>query len=251
MSGDRFDLQGRAALVTGGSRGLGRAMAEAFAAAGATVVIASRNEASCVQAAREIHDETGATVIGIGAHVGKWDDLPALVDRVYDECGRLDVLVNNAGMSPLYDAVPDITEALFDKVVDVNLKGPFRLSVLAAERMAASGGGSIINISSAASLRAREHVLPYAIAKAGVNAMTVGLAHTYSPAVRVNTILAGTFFTDVSKAWDMEAFDKRAQTFAMKRGGEPHEIVGAALYLASDASSYTTGALIPVDGGQP
>jgi len=251
MSGDRFDLRERVALVTGGSRGLGRAMAEAFAEAGATVVIASRNHDSCVEAAAEIHEKTGATALGIGAHVGKWDELPGLIDRVYDECGRLDVLVNNAGMSPLYDSVPEISEALFDKVVDVNLKGPFRLSVLAAERMAQAGGGSIINISSAASLRAREHVLPYAIAKAGVNAMTVGLAHTYSPAVRVNTILAGTFFTDVSKAWDMEAFDERAQTFAMKRGGEPHEIVGAALYLASDASSYTTGALIPVDGGQP
>lgn len=251
MSGDRFDLRGRVALVTGGSRGLGRAMAEAFAEAGATVVIASRNQDSCVQAAAEIHEKTGATTIGIGAHVGKWDDLSALIDRVYDECGSLDVLVNNAGMSPLYDSVPDISEALFDKVVDVNLKGPFRLSVLAAERMSAAGGGSIINISSAASIRAREHVLPYAIAKAGVNAMTVGLAHTYGPAVRVNTILAGTFFTDVSKSWDMEAFEARAQTFAMGRGGQPDEIVGAALYLASDASSYTTGALIPVDGGQP
>ena len=251
MSGDRFDLRGRVALVTGGSRGLGRAMAEAFAEAGATVVIASRNHDSCVEAAAEIHEKTGATTLGIGAHVGKWDDLPALVDRVYQEYGKLDILVNNAGMSPLYDSVPEISEALFDKVVDVNLKGPFRLSVLAAERMSAAGSGSIINISSAASLRAREHVLPYAIAKAGVNAMTVGLAHTYSPALRVNTILAGTFFTDVSKSWDMEAFEKRAETFAMGRGGQPDEIVGAALYLASDASSYTTGALIPVDGGQP
>jgi NAD(P)-dependent dehydrogenase (short-subunit alcohol dehydrogenase family) len=97
----------------------------------------------------------------------------------------------------------------------------------------------------------RPHILPYAAAKAGLNALTVGLAHTFGPSVRVNAIMAGTFLTDVSKAWDMEAFAQRAQGFAMKRGGEPHEIVGAALYLASDLSSYTTGSILTVDGGQP
>lgn len=251
MSGHGFDLSGKVALVTGGSRGLGRAMAQAFAEAGAAVIIASRNGEACEEVAAEIAASTGAKTLGIGAHVGKWDELPALVDRVYEEFGQVDVLVNNAGMSPLYDGVGSITEALFDKVMDVNLKGPFRLSVLVGERMAEAGSGSIINISSAASLRPRAHVLPYAIAKAGVNTMTVGLAHTLGPKVRVNAILAGTFFTDVSKAWDMEAFEERAQTFALKRGGQPEEIVGAALYLASDASSFTTGSTMAVDGGQP
>ena len=116
--------------------------------------------------------------------------------------------------------------------------------------MAASGGGSIINISSAGAVRPRADIIPYAAAKAGLNAVTVGLTHALGPSVRVNTILAGTFLTDVSKSWDAGAFAARTQRFALKRGGQPDEIVGAALYLASDASSYTTGAIVPVDGGQ-
>ena len=173
------------------------------------------------------------------------------MDRVYDEFGQLDVLVNNAGMSPLYDDVANVSEELFDKVLGVNLKGPFRLMALVGTRMAAGDGGSIINISSMGAVRPRPAILPYAAAKAGLNALTVGFAHTFGPTVRVNAIMAGTFLTDVSKAWDMEAFDQRAQGFAAKRGGRPDEIVGAALYLASDASSFTTGSILTVDGGQP
>ena len=173
------------------------------------------------------------------------------MDRVYDELGHVDVLVNNAGMSPLYGDITDVSEELFDKVIGVNLKGPFRLTALIGTRMAAGTGGSIINISSTGAVRPRPAILPYAAAKAGLNALTVGFAHTFGPSVRVNAIMAGTFLTDVSKAWDMEAFGKRAEAFAAKRGGEPEEIVGAALYLASDASSYTTGSILTVDGGQP
>lgn len=251
MSIDAFRLDGKVALVTGGSRGLGLAMAKGFASAGADVVIASRNGEHCREVAAQIEAQTGRRAIGIGAHVGKWNELDSLVDRAYAELGRVDVLVNNAGMSPLYDSVPEVSEALFDKVFDVNLKGPFRLAALIAQRMTEGEGGSIINISSAASLRPRSHTLPYAMAKAALNAMTVGMAHTFGPTVRVNAIVAGTFFTDVSKSWDAEAFARRAETFAAGRGGQPEEIVGAALYLASDASSYTTGALLAVDGGQP
>ncbi|GAA3938364.1 SDR family oxidoreductase [Microbacterium soli] len=247
-----FDLSGRTSLVTGGSRGLGLAMAEAFAEAGSDVVIASRDRTACEAAADTIAARTGRRVVGLSAHVGHWDELSDLVDAVYERFGRVDVLVNNAGMSPLYDTLGSVTEALFDKVVDVNLKGPFRLSALVGERMLADGrGGSIVNISSAASLRPRSHTLPYAMAKAGLNAMTVGLAHALGPKVRVNAIIAGTFLTDVSKAWDMDAFEHRAQTFALQRGGRPDEIVGAALFLAGDASSYATGSMLTVDGGQP
>lgn len=246
-----FDMTGKVALVTGGSRGLGLAMARGFAAAGADIAIASRDGAACDRAAEAVSVETGRDVFGVGAHVGRWDELPTLVDAVWDRFGRVDVLVNNAGMSPLYDSIGSVTEALFDKVIDVNLKGPFRLSALVGERMHSAGSGSIINISSAASLRARAHNLPYAMAKAGLNAMTVGLAHAFAPVVRVNTIVAGTFLTDISKSWDMDAFARRAETFAARRGGEPEEIVGAALYLASDAASYTTGSMLTVDGGQP
>jgi len=251
MQGTPFDLTGRVAVVTGGSRGLGRAMVTAFAAAGADVVIASRNEQSCVDCAAQVEKETGRQAMPYGLHVGRWDALEPFVDAVYDRFGRIDVLVNNAGMSPVYGGVLDVTEALLDKVLDVNLKGPFRLTALAGTRMVAAGRGSIINISSAAAVHPRPNVLPYAAAKAALNALTVGFAHTFGPAVRCNAILAGTFLTDVSKAWDMDAFAQRAQGFALRRAAGPDEIVGTALYLASDASSYTTGALVTVDGGQP
>ena len=161
------------------------------------------------------------------------------------------MLVNNAGSSPLYGALTEISEELFDKVIGVNLKGAFRLAALVGWRMAAGEGGSIINISSIAAVRPRPDVLPYAAAKAGLNAMTAGFAQTFGPTVRCNAIMAGTFFTDVSKSWDTDAFEARAQRFALRRGGQPDEIVGTAIYLASDASSYTTGAVLTVDGGQP
>jgi NAD(P)-dependent dehydrogenase (short-subunit alcohol dehydrogenase family) len=246
-----FALADRVALVTGGSRGLGRAIAEGFAGVGAHVVIASRDGAACGQVATEIEARTGKAALPYAVHVGHWDELEPMIDAVYERFGRLDVLVNNAGMSPLYDSVGSVTEELFDKVIDVNLKGPFRLAAVAGERMARADGGSIINISSVGAVHPRPHILPYAAAKAGLNALTVGLAHAFGPAVRCNAILAGTFLTDVSKSWDAAAFAARAAGFALRRGGEPEEIVGAALYLASAASSYTTGSLITVDGGQP
>jgi NAD(P)-dependent dehydrogenase (short-subunit alcohol dehydrogenase family) len=245
-----FSLEGKVALITGGSRGLGRAMAFGFARAGADVVVASRNEASCAECAARIAAETGRATMAYGVHVGRWEQLDGLVDAVYGRFGRVDVLVNNAGMSPLYDKVESVSEQLFDKVLGVNLKGPFRLAALIGTRMAAGDGGSIINISSAGAVHPRPDILPYAAAKAGLNALTVGLAHTWGPKVRCNAIMAGTFLTDVSKSWDEDTFRARAQTFALRRGGHPEEIVGTAVYLASAASSYTTGAIITVDGGQ-
>jgi NAD(P)-dependent dehydrogenase (short-subunit alcohol dehydrogenase family) len=245
-----FGLRGRVALVTGGTRGLGRAMVDGFARAGADVVVASRKAEACAEVAAEVAKEYGVATLGHAAHVGRWADLEPLVDAAYDRFGRVDVLVNNAGMSPVYDTVTDVTEELFDKVVGVNLKGPFRLAALVGTRMAAGDGGSIINITSVGAVRPRPDILPYAAAKAGLNALTVGLAHTFGPTVRVNAIMAGTFLTDVSKAWDAEAFAVRAKGFALGRGAEPDEIVGSALYLAGDASSYTTGAILTVDGGQ-
>ena len=245
-----FDLSGKVALVTGGSRGLGRAMVAGFAQAGADVVIASRDAAACAAYAAEITAATGRRAVGYGVHVGHWDELDGLVEAAYNAFGRVDVLVNNAGMSPLYDSVDTVSEALFDKVIAVNLKGPFRLAALVGTRMAAGGGGSIINISSAAAVRPRPDVLPYAAAKAGLNALTAGLARTFGPSVRCNAIMAGTFMTDISKAWDQDLFSERSRGFALQRGGRPGEVVGTALYLASDASSYTTGAVIAVDGGQ-
>jgi NAD(P)-dependent dehydrogenase (short-subunit alcohol dehydrogenase family) len=245
-----FDLNGKIALVTGGTRGLGREMVAGLAQAGADVVIASRDAQACTAYAAEITAATGRRALPYGVHVGHWDELDGLVEAAYAAFGRVDVLVNNAGMSPLYDSVDAVSEALFDKVIGVNLKGPFRLAALVGTRMAAGAGGSIINITSAAAARPRPDVLPYAAAKAGLNALTAGLARTFGPTVRCNAIMAGTFLTDVSKAWDHDRFSERARGFALQRGAQPREIVGTALYLASDASSYTTGAVITVDGGQ-
>jgi NAD(P)-dependent dehydrogenase (short-subunit alcohol dehydrogenase family) len=245
-----FDLTGKVALVTGGTRGLGREMVAGLAQAGADVVIASRDAEACAAYAAEITAATGRRALPYGVHVGHWDELGGLVEAAYAAFGQVDVLVNNAGMSPLYDSVDAVSEALFDKVIAVNLKGPFRLSALVGTRMAAGAGGSIINVSSAAAVRPRADVLPYAAAKAGLNALTAGLARTFGPTVRCNAIMAGTFLTDISRAWDHDRFAERARGFALQRGAQPREIVGTALYLASDASSYTTGAVITVDGGQ-
>lgn len=244
-----FDLEGRVALVTGGSRGLGRETVLAYARAGADVVISSRDHESCAALAEEVIAETGRRAVPIAAHVGRWDAVEALIDGAYDAFGRVDVLVNNAGMSPLYDDVADVSEAMWRKVVDVNLSGPFRLIAVIGSRMAAGEGGSIINVSSAAALHPLPGVIPYAAAKAGLNAMTVGFAHAFGPNVRVNAVLPGPFLTDVSEHWDMERFQREAQGFALRRGGRPEEIVGTMLYLATSAGSYTTGALLQVDGG--
>jgi NAD(P)-dependent dehydrogenase (short-subunit alcohol dehydrogenase family) len=244
-----FDLTDRVVLVTGGSRGLGREIAFGAARCGADVVIASRNLQSCVATAEEITAETGRSVFPYQVHVGRWDELDGLVDAVYERFGKLDVLVNNAGMSPLYESLSSVTEKLFDAVFNLNLKGPFRLSALIGERMVADGGGSIINVSSSGSLRPDQYMLPYAAAKAGLNVLTEGLAKAYGPTVRVNTLMAGPFLTDVSKAWDMtgEPFGH----LALQRAGSPDEIVGAAVFLMSDAASFTTGSILRADGGLP
>jgi len=248
--GDTHDLTGKVAVVTGGSRGLGRAMSEAFADHGATVVVASRKVDACQAAAAEITARTGREAVGLGCHVGEWAQCDRLVEEVYDRFGRIDVLVNNAGMSPRYESLPAVTQELFDKVLAVNLRGPFRLCSLAGPRMAAAGGGAIINVSSIAAVVPTPNEIPYAAAKAGLNNLTVSLARALAPAVRVNCIMAGPFLTDISKAWDQEAFARQAKKdIPLGRGGRPEEIVGAALYLASDASSFTTGAILKVDGG--
>jgi NAD(P)-dependent dehydrogenase (short-subunit alcohol dehydrogenase family) len=242
---DRFDLTGRVAIVTGATRGLGRAIAGALTEAGASVVVVSRKADACERTVSEL----GHGAVAYPCHVGHWVELDGLVDFAFAEFGRVDVLVNNAGVSPVYDKLGDVTEALFDKVLDVNLKGPFRLATLVAERMLEAGGGSIINVSSTGAVRPTPDIVPYAAAKAGVNAMTVGLAHAFGPKVRVNAIMPGPFLTSISAGWDMEAFAERARTFPMRRAGDADEIVGAALYLASDASTYTTGTVLTVDGG--
>jgi NAD(P)-dependent dehydrogenase (short-subunit alcohol dehydrogenase family) len=249
---DRFDLTGRTALVTGGSRGIGRAAAQALAEAGADVIVASRNESSGRRAADEIAAATGRRAFGHACHVGHWDELDRLAEAAWRYTGRLDILVNNAGMSPLYDRVTDVTEELFDKVVGVNLKGPFRLTAVIGSQMAErDAGGSIINVSSVGGIRPQPDTIPYSAAKAGLNAMTVAFAHAFGPAVRVNAVAPGRFLTDVSKHWDPAQLRAASARTALRRAGMPEEMAGAIVYLASDAASYTTGALLRVDGGWP
>ena len=249
MSTNLFDLSGKVALITGGSRGLGREMALAFADHGADVIIASRKLEGCEAVAREV-EARGRKALAVACHVGRWTELDALVDTALKAFGRIDILVNNAGLSPLYPSLDAITEELFDKVVALNLKGPFRLAALVGTHMAQGNGGSIINVSSTAAVTPSPKSEPYGAAKAGLNALTRSLAYAFGPKVRVNCIMPGPFLTDISKAWDMEAFNAAAsQRIPLGRGGSPHEIVGAALYLASSASSFTTGSLLAVDGG--
>ncbi len=252
MSGGvTYDFSGKVVTITGGSRGLGHAMALGFARAGAKLAIASRKIDSCEETVKEIR-ALGSDGSAHAIHVGKWADCDRLYEEVYAKWGRCDVLINNAGLSPLYPSMTEHTEDLFDKVIGVNLKGPFRLSALFGERMAKEHGGAIINVSSVSSIRPSLTTTPYSAAKAGLNAITVAFAQAYGPKVRVNCIMAGPFHTDISKGWSRtEEFTTRAQkTYASGRAGEPEEVVGAALYFASPAASFTTGAVLIIDGGQ-
>lgn len=239
-------LEGKVALITGGSRGLGRAMALAFARAGADVIVASRKLEACEAVAAEIL-ALGRRALALSAHAGEWTQMEALAVRAWAQWGRVDVLVNNAGMSPAEPSSAATSEALFDRIVDVNFKGPFRLASLLGSRMVAAGGGAIINVSSLGALDPVPGIIPYAGAKAALNAMTIGLAREFAPTVRVNAISPGMFATDIARHWPDP--DAMRAAIPMRRFGEPDEIVGTALYLAGAASSYTTGANIAVGGG--
>ncbi len=246
MSDNMFDFSGKVVLITGATRGLGKTMALAFAKNGADLVISSRKQDSCDAVAEEISG-MGRQALPLAAHVGKWDQLEALVDAAYARFGRIDVLINNAGLSPIAPSMLEVSEALFDKVVEVNMKGPFRLATLVGSRMAEGEGGSIINISSVGAILPSPYYGPYSGAKAGLNAISTALAMEYAPKVRVNVISPGGFLTDVAEDWadDPEAL----KGVMLKRFGKPEEIVSTAMYLASDASSFTTGTNIRVDGG--
>jgi len=246
MTADLFDLTGKIALITGGSRGLGLQMARAFADHGADLVIVSRKLEACEAAAEEARAK-GVRALALSAHVGKWDEIDRLIEIVYAHFGRIDILVNNAGMSPAQPS-HEVSEALFDSVMNLNFKGPFRLASQVAKRMSDGEGGVIINVSSSGALMPLPAVVAYSGAKAALNAMTVSFAREYGPKVRVNTLSAGPFLTDIANAWTPAA--REHSNNALGRPGRPEEVVTTALYLASPASSFTTGAIVRVDGGQ-
>jgi NAD(P)-dependent dehydrogenase (short-subunit alcohol dehydrogenase family) len=240
-----FDFTGKVALVTGGSRGIGYQMVKAFAERGADVIIASRKLENCEAAAQECR-AMGRRAMAIAAHVGRWAECDRLIEEAYAAFGRIDILVNNAGMGPRMPS-HEVTEQLFDSVVNLNFKGPFRLASQVAKRMADGEGGCIINVSSQGSLRPVPEIIPYGSSKAALNAMSVSLAWEYAPKVRVNTLMPGAFRTDIAEAWP----DKGRGPQPIPRGhaAEPEDIVTSALFLASPASVNVTGAIVRCDGG--
>jgi len=241
-----FDFTGKVALVTGGSRGLGYQMVKAFAERGADVIIASRKLENCEKVAEEVR-ALGRKALAVSAHVGKWPDCDRLIEEAYAAFGRVDILVNNAGMSPRMPS-HEVSEQLFDSVVNLNFKGPFRLASQVAHRMKQAGGGCIINVTSSGSLMPLPETVPYGSSKAALNAMSKSLAWEYAPEVRINTLSPGAFRTDIVEAWP----DKGRGPIPIPRGhaAEPEEIITAALFLASPASVNVTASLVRCDGGQ-
>jgi NAD(P)-dependent dehydrogenase (short-subunit alcohol dehydrogenase family) len=244
-----FRLDGKVALVTGGSKGLGRAMALGFAEAGADVVVASRKIDGCELVAEEVRTR-GRRALAVKCHVGEWDQCDELISRVIDEWGQLDVVVNNAGIAPAPPSLLGISETLFDKTMSVNVKGPIRITALASEHLPV--GGSIINISSKAAVRPTPFTVVYSASKAALNAFTQAASQELGPkGIRVNGIVCGPFHSaSFDQALTSPEFeDMVTSQISLGRIGSVDEIVGTALFLASDASSYMTGSLIALDGG--
>jgi len=247
-----FGLKDKIALVTGASRGIGNAIARGLAEQGARVVLASRKQEALEGAAEEIRN-AGGEALPVACHTGKMDMIKALFERIDSEYGRLDILVNNAATNPYFGDVLGINEGLFDKTIEVNLKGYFFVAQESAKRMVKQGGGAIVNIASVAGIEPPPMQGVYGITKAGVISMTKAFAKELAQfGVRVNAICPGLTETHFAKVLiDTEAIYKVALAgIPIKRHAQPEEMVGAVIYLASPAASFTTGAVIVVDGGQ-
>lgn len=246
----KIDLSGKVAVVTGGSRGLGLAIVRGLSQAGATVAIASRKIESCQQVVDELA-ATGASASAHAFNADSWADCDRLFAEVNERWGGAQILVNNAGKSPLAPSSRETSEELFDKIIAINLRAVFRLSALFGAQMHERDGGAIINISSAGSLRPAPSFATYAAAKAGLNVLTQTFAQEYGPKVRVNTVMPGPFHTESTRGWSRsESFERHArESLPLQRAGDPPEIAGAVAFLVSDLASFTTGACLTVDGG--
>lgn len=248
-----FDVRNKVAIVTGSTKGLGRAMAEGLSAAGAHVVVSSRKQDLCDAVAGEIRTATGGEVLPLACHVGEWDAVPGFVDAVAAHFGTIDVLVNNAGINPSPTPVDDMTLELWRKIFSVNLEGPLRMSQCVAPVMRAHGGGSIINIGTMGAYWAGSGTVAYGAAKAALTSLTRTMAGDWAPwGIRVNILQPGPFATELvagAQRLDPGIVDRMAEATALKRVAPPSEIVGPVLYLASEASSYVTGDDICVAGG--
>lgn len=252
-----FSLKDKVAIVTGGGRGIGKAIAFGMAKAGAKVVIASRRIEALEATAAEIN-AAGGEAVPIQAHLGKYEQIQKLIDAVVDKYDRIDILVNNAGTNPALASVLDTEERIWETVINLNLKGVYFTSQAAARIMKNQGGGKIINIASIDGYRPEPNLSIYSISKAGVLMITKAFAMELAPYnIRVNAIAPGPISTKMYEShWfhlppeeAKKAKKELEERFPMKRVGLPEEIAGAAIYLASDASSYTTGAEILIDGG--
>ena len=239
-------------MITGAAGGIGRAIALRFAQAGAKVVVSDR-ELEGVQAVADEIKAAGGQALALQAHVGRSDDITALVRQTVERFGRLDVLVNNAGINPHFGPVLSADEGQLEKTLDINLKGVFRGCKAVAPQMEKQGGGKIINIASIGGLRPGSGMGLYSISKAGVIMLTEVLAVELGPAnIQVNAIAPGIIKTHFSQAlWQTPEIAQQAlRSLPARRFGEPEEVAGLALYLASPASDYVTGAVFVVDGGQ-
>jgi NAD(P)-dependent dehydrogenase (short-subunit alcohol dehydrogenase family) len=248
-----FDLTGKVAIVTGSTKGIGRAVVEGLAAAGAGVVVSSRKQELCDRVAKEVEAATGADVLALACHVGEWDAVPGFVEAVVEHFGRIDVLVNNAGISPSPMPPSEMTLDYWRKVFSVNLEGPLRMSQQVAPVMRDGGGGSIVNIGTMAAYHPGPNVSAYGASKAALRNLTRSMAMEYAPwNVRVNFLAPGPFMSEMLQgaAKRQEGyFDMVANGTLQKRVADPAEIVGPVVYLASDASSFVTGDDISVSGG--
>lgn len=248
-----FDLSGKVAIVTGSTRGIGNSMARGLAEAGATVVVTGRKQDACDAVAKQIAEQSGGKTLGVACHMGDWDQIDALVDRAWKECGQIDVLVNNAGINPAFMSVENMTSEFWDKVYDVNLKGPLRLAGKVAPRMAENGGGSIVNVITVGAYFGGAGVGAYSSSKAALLNLTRVMATEWAArGVRVNALAPGPFATDLMAGAEKGApgFNAGAAAATLqKRVADADEIIGSVLYLASDASSFTTGTDLIVAGG--
>jgi gluconate 5-dehydrogenase len=248
-----FDLTGKVAIVTGSTKGIGRAIAQGLAEAGASVVVSSRKQELCDEVSAEIAESTGREVLGLACHVGDWDAIPGFVDAVVERFGRVDILVNNAGITPAREGPEEIGRDVWRKIFSVNVEGPLRTSQCVLPRMREQGGGSIVNIGSMAGYSGGGLVCAYGASKAALINLTKSQAQVFSQwGVRVNVLSPGPFLSDMvegAASHDPGFKDLIAGGTIQKRIADPHEIVGPVVYLASDASSFVTGDDISVSGG--